>query len=144
LSGLEYRAAVRDISGNRGIMPNILIIGDDERLLGALESSFGSHSYQVYTAQNGVEGLRKVRQNPVDIVITDILMPEKEGLETIQEFRRDFPDVKIIAMSGGGRVGTNDYLRVAELYGAGHVFKKPFRLANMLSAVEGLIGAKAQ
>lgn len=80
----------------------------------------------------------------MDIVITDILMPEKEGLETIQEFRRDFPDVKIIAMSGGGRVGTNDYLRVAELYGAGHVFKKPFRLANMLSAVEGLIGAKAQ
>ena len=120
-------------------MPNILIIDDDKQLLGILQSFFGSHSCGVYTAQNGAEGLRQIGQNPVDVVITDIIMPEKEGLETIQEFRRDYPDAKIIAMSGGGRVGTEDYLRVAELHGAGHVFKKPFRLAHMLSAVEGLI-----
>ena len=121
-------------------MSKILVIDDDEQILRILRTFFEFHSYEVYTAQDGLEGLRQIRQNPVDVLITDIVMPEKEGLETIQEFRRDYPDVKIIAMSGGGRVGNDDYLRVAELHGACRVFRKPFRLANMLSAVEGLIG----
>jgi len=87
-------------------MTKILIIDDDELILGILRRHYESHSYEVYTAQNGLEGLRIFRENPTEIVITDIVMPEKEGLETIQEFKRDYPDLKIIAMSGGGRIGS--------------------------------------
>jgi len=120
-------------------MTKILIIDDDELILGILRRHYESHSYEVYTAQNGLEGLRIFRENPTEIVITDIVMPEKEGLETIQEFKRDYPDLKIIAMSGGGRIGSDNYLNVAELYGAERVFEKPFKLDEMLLAVQELL-----
>lgn len=120
-------------------MPNILIIDDDEQILGFLRILFEANSYEVYTASDGEDGLRQFRQNPADLVITDLVMPEKEGLETIQELRRDHPDLKIIAMSGGGQIGSDNYLKVAELYGAQRVFKKPFRIAEVLAAVEELL-----
>ena len=81
------------------------------------------------------------RSDPADVVITDIVMPEKEGLETIQELRRDFPGAKIIAMSGGGRIGPKGYLKLAEKLGASRAFAKPFDRMEMVSAVDELLAS---
>ena len=120
-------------------MTKILVIDDDEQVLGILRSYLSTQSFDVETARNGVEGQRMYRENPADLVISDIVMPEKEGLETIQELKLDYPNVKIIAMSGGGRIGTEDYLRVAELHGARRILRKPFKLADVLGLVQSLL-----
>ena len=120
-------------------MTKILVIDDDEQVLGILRSYLSTQSFDVETARNGVEGLRMYRENPADLVISDIVMPEKEGLQTIQELKLDYPNVKIIAMSGGGRIGTEDYLRVAELHGARRILRKPFKLADVLGLVQSLL-----
>ena len=93
-------------------------------------------------ASNGEQGLRIYRQEPVDLIITDILMPEKEGIETIIELRQDFPDVKIIAMSGGGRIGTKDYLHLAKIFGVQRTFTKPVAREQLLDAIKELLKEK--
>ena len=82
-------------------MSRILIIEDDEHVRGMLRKMLERIGYDVFDAPDGKEGLDFYRNTPVDLVITDILMPEKEGIQTIMELRREFPDVKIIAISGG-------------------------------------------
>ena len=77
-----------------------------------------------FLSDNGKTGIEFFRQDPLDLVITDIIMPEKEGLETIQELRFEFPDVKIIAISGGGKGGENNYLQMAQGFGAEITFSK--------------------
>jgi len=79
------------------------------------------------------------RENPMDLVITDIIMPEKEGLEIITEFRREYPSVKLIAISGGGRIGPANYLKMAKLLGAERTFAKPVDTSQLLSAIEELL-----
>jgi YesN/AraC family two-component response regulator len=79
------------------------------------------------------------RENPINFVITDIIMPEKEGMEVITEFRRDYPAVKLIAISGDGRIGPANYLKIAKLPGAGRTFAKPVEAAQLLSAIEELL-----
>jgi YesN/AraC family two-component response regulator len=91
-------------------------------------------------AANGKIGMHLQRENLVDLVITDLSMPEKDGIETIRELRRDFPDVKIIAISGGGRAGADGYLSVAKTIGANRTLSKPFDLKKLLDAVAELIG----
>lgn len=120
-------------------MSRVLIIDDEPQIANMLKTLFESNGFEVDVATEGNEGLRLFRKNRADVVVTDILMPDKEGLETISELRRDYPDVKIIAMSGGTMTGIDGYLKMAELQGAGRVFKKPFRLADMLKAVQDLI-----
>jgi YesN/AraC family two-component response regulator len=83
-------------------MANILIIDDDQQILNMLSQILKRAGYGVVEALDGKQGLKLYRENPTDLIITDIIMPEKEGLETIMELQRDFPDVKIIAISGGG------------------------------------------
>ena len=95
--------------------------------------------YEVVEAGDGNEGLQSFREAPTDLIITDILMPEKEGLETIIDLRRDFPEVKIIAMSGGGRTGNLNFLEIARRLGAQHTLQKPFGLQEMLQAVRELL-----
>lgn len=99
-------------------------------LRGALEGL----GYEVVEAENGHIGVLTHQATPAALVITDILMPEQEGLETIRTFRTHFPDVKIIAMSGGGRMQC-DFLTVAARLGAQYTFHKPFNLFNILQTV---------
>ena len=120
-------------------MSRILIIDDEPQIANMLRSLFDSNGFEVDVAHDGNAGLRAFRTTPADVVITDILMPEKEGLETIAELREDYPDVKIIAMSGGTMAGVEGYLKLAEMRGAGRVFKKPFKLTDILQAVNDLI-----
>jgi CheY-like chemotaxis protein len=86
-------------------------------------------------AEDGDEGLALFSRHGADIVLTDLIMPGKEGLETIQELRRVYPTIKIIAMSGGGRVAAQDYLTVAKEFGAVRMLAKPFSIPALAEAI---------
>jgi len=117
----------------------VLIIDDDAKIRRVLDLRLKKAGYQVFVAANGEAGLNLFRAEQPDIIITDILMPGKEGLETIMELRRDSPEVKIIAMSGGGRVGAEEYLDLAKKFGAQYAFTKPFTGKEVLLAVRKLL-----
>jgi DNA-binding response OmpR family regulator len=120
-------------------MARILIIDDDIQILNMLRQTLGREGYDVVAALDGKEGLRLYRENPADLIITDLIMPEKEGLEIIMELRRAFPDVKIIAISGGGRLDPAQYLRMAKSFGAQYAFAKPVEREELLKAIEKLL-----
>ena len=120
-------------------MARILVIDDDEQVLDMLYESLTLEGYDVLRASNGEQGLRLYREGHVDLIITDLIMPEKEGIETIIELRQDFPDVKIIAISGGGRTGTKDYLHMAKIFGVQRTFTKPVAREQLLDSIRELI-----
>lgn len=117
-------------------MARILIIDDDDPTRLVLRAILEQADHEVLEASDGLEGVQRFREEAPDLVITDILMPEKEGLETIQELRRDFPEIKIIAISGSGA----NYLSWAEEFGALRTFFKPFDRKKILAAVQELVG----
>jgi DNA-binding response OmpR family regulator len=120
-------------------MPSILIIEDDQRLRLALKENLTYRGYDVSDACNGLEGISKFISNRPDIIVMDIIMPEKEGIETIRELKRDYPSVKIIAISGGGTLGPEHYLKVALAMGADMTIKKPFRTDFLVGSIEDLL-----
>jgi YesN/AraC family two-component response regulator len=89
----------------------------------------------VYAAVNGKEAVKMQRTNPADLLICDLIMPVQEGIETINRFRKDFPETGIIAISGGGKIDSHSYLTVAEHFGAWQVFAKPVDMAALVAAV---------
>ena len=94
-------------------MAKILVIDDDPSILTMLKKMLEREGYEVDTACNGSEGLDKIEDSPPDLLITDIVMPEKEGMELIFHLRRKKPELKIIAISGGGRFNYEGYLTSA-------------------------------
>ena len=121
-------------------MKRILVIDDDMQMRQMLRQTLERQGYEVIDAPDGKEGMRLYHQAPTDLIITDIIMPEKEGIETIVELRRDFPDVKIIAISGGSR-GLNKeyYLNLTKKLGALFTFAKPFDRKELLEAIQELL-----
>jgi YesN/AraC family two-component response regulator len=97
--------------------------------------------YEVDLAANGREGLELFVKESADLVITDIIMPDKEGLELILEMKKLSPELKIIAISGGGRISPESYLECARHFGAERVFQKPFRQQELVSAVGELMAS---
>lgn len=120
-------------------MSHILIIDDDEQIRSLLRQMLERAGHRVTDASNGNEGLERFRAVPADLVITDLIMPEKEGVETLVELRREFPSVPVIAISGGGRLGTRDYLPIARQLGARRTISKPFSRDEILEAVKSLL-----
>jgi DNA-binding response OmpR family regulator len=120
-------------------MHRVLIIDDEPHILLMLKKMLERSGYEVDLAANGVEGIDMFRKSNADLVITDIIMPEKEGLETIREMRRIKPDLKIIAMSGGGKVSADNYLEIARIFGASKIIEKPFTQKEIISAVRELL-----
>lgn len=121
-------------------MARVLIIDDDEQIRQMLCRMLEQVGYTVDDAQNGAEGIARFRKQPYDLVLTDLIMPEKEGIEMIIELKSEFPDVKIIAMSGGARMGPDAYLQLADSLGAERCFSKPIPRADLLDAIRALIG----
>jgi len=119
-------------------MVRILVVDDDFQMREMLGVILERKGYDVKTASDGKSALQLQSSKPFDIVITDIIMPEKEGLETISELRRDYPRVKIIAISGGGRYQAESYLELATQIGADRVLVKPFGSWEILGAVREL------
>ncbi|MDX2415632.1 MAG: response regulator [Bacteroidales bacterium] len=120
-------------------MKRVLIIDDEPVILVMLKKMIEKAGYKVDLASNGNEGLELLRGKPFDLVITDIIMPEKEGLEIISIMRKEFPAIKIIAISGGGRLSPDGYLESANLLGAKKVLKKPFTMDEIVGAVNELL-----
>lgn len=122
-------------------MPRVLVIDDDEQIRSLLRAILEREGYEVETAADGAQGLNFFRKDPADLVITDILMPEKEGLETIRELCDEFPDVKIIAISGGGSLAHPEvYLELCKKFGALRTFQKPVDRHELVTAVREIIG----
>ena len=124
-------------------MARILIIDDDDQFRTMLKTMLEKAGYNdIEEAANGSIGMKLFRQHPFDLVITDIIMPDKEGIEMITELTRDYPRIKIIAMSGGGRTGHQGYLEMAKYLGASRTLAKPFKHADLIDAVQELLREK--
>lgn len=117
----------------------VLVIDDDEQMRILLRQVMEWAGYEVTEAGDGREGMHKQRNQPADLVITDLIMPEQEGLETITSLKKEFPHLKIIAISGGGRIGPEAYLPAAQELGADRVFSKPFDVRELAGAVKELL-----
>ena len=125
-------------------MARILIIDDDPQYSDMLRTFFERDGHSALVAVNGAEGLRAFRAQPFDLVITDIYMPEQDGLETIRDFKREAPQVPIVAISGGGRDGYITPLRYALDFGADQTLAKPFELLDLRRLVTGMLAERGR
>lgn len=121
----------------------VLIIDDDEQIRVLLEQMMHWAGFEVMVAENGKVAMQLQREDPADLVITDLIMPEQEGLETISRLKKDYPGIKIIAISGGGRIGPEAYLPAALELGADRVFSKPFDVQEIVDTVREMLGKGA-
>ncbi len=122
------------------ITGHVLVIEDEPQMRTMLKQMIEDIGCDVVKASDGKEGVKLYRANPFDLIVTDIIMPEKEGIETIIELKRDFPDVKIIAVSGGGEIDAETYLSMAKKLGARYTFAKPISREELLKAIRQLLG----
>ncbi len=120
-------------------MARILVIDDEVQVREMLMEILRRAGHEVDGAEDGDIGLRKVEQQQFDLVITDLIMPEREGIGTIIELRRNHPDIRIIAISGGGRIHPENYLEAARNLGVNRTFAKPFRKNDILEAIEEIL-----
>ena len=116
-------------------MARILVIDDEDEVRSMLRQMLEHAGHEVSEAVNGAVGIEIYERETSDLIITDIIMPEKEGVETIITLRRSNPALPIIAISGGGRLDATDFLSMAEKLGARHTLTKPFRRDQLLDAV---------
>ena len=124
-------------------MSRLLIADDNVDLRESLKLVLESVGYEVSLAPDGTRALEQQRRAPADVLITDIFMPDRDGLETITAFRREFPATRIVAMSGGGvRVDGALYLETAEVAGADAVLRKPFDPDALLQVLRDLAAAR--
>lgn len=120
-------------------MARILVIDDNEDVRAVVSGVLESAGHEVTVAPNGARGIEQQRKSPAEVVITDIVMPEKEGIETIRDLKQEFPELRIIAMSGAGMLNTANYLLTAKALGAHAVLRKPFGPSALLELVQDLL-----
>lgn len=113
----------------------ILVIDDDDQVRDVIRLWLEKEGFDVTVAGDGKEGIEMQRSDPAALLICDLIMPVQEGLETINQFNAEFPQVGIIAISGGGKIGPESYLSVAGHLGAWKVFKKPLDMQEVVAAV---------
>lgn len=125
-------------------MPAILLIEDDELFRTTLAEALASQGYAVTQAEDGAEGVKRFQAAPTDLVITDIVMPNQEGIATVRALRQFSPKVGIIAMSGGLAKDAPLYLKLAGGLGADRTLQKPFPLTTLLEAVKEVLALSGQ
>ena len=117
----------------------VLVIDDTAEVREMIGKMLSSEGYDVLEATNGEEGMQLIRSEPeIDLVITDLIMPEKEGIETIRELKQDYSHIRILAISGGGKIDAQNYLAIAKGMGADLTLSKPFVKQDLLKAVQEL------
>lgn len=117
-------------------MNSILIIDDEAPIRSMLRLILEREGYQIIEAPDGIEGIRHYREQPTDLIITDLIMPNKDGIGMIIELKKEFPDINIIAMSGGGLNKPDGYLKGAKQLGAKYTLSKPIDREELLRAVK--------
>ena len=122
-------------------MRRILIIEDDEDIRQWLRVILEAGGHEITKAENGLAVNNMHAASPFDLIITDIIMPEKDGFDVIRDLKKDDPNVPIIAISGGGRFKTDAYTRIATELGADHALKKPFDDDQLLNLVDSCLAA---
>jgi len=123
-------------------MAGILIVEDDKDLREMLKISLLMRKYTVLEASDGKEALLKFRPGVTDMVITDLIMPDEDGLKVIMKIKEIKPSIKIIAISGGGKAGPGNYLNLAKALGADEIFPKPFSINEMIKKIDELLNAE--
>jgi CheY-like chemotaxis protein len=122
----------------------VLVVDDDDAVRFCVASYFAEQGHTVAEAPDGRDALRLLgRESPFDLVVTDIIMPDVEGIGLIIKIRDDYPGVRVIAMSGGGKLSAEFYLEAAEMLGANAILEKPFSPGDLLAAVERLFPSEA-
>lgn len=122
-------------------MSRILLVDDDELSRSTIHQMLERMGHEVTSTANGAEALDLCRAHAAELVITDLIMPDTDGLELIQDLRRSAPEIRIVAISGGGRVNANEYLTVARKFGAVAVLAKPFSNLELREAIEQALTA---
>jgi CheY-like chemotaxis protein len=117
---------------------NILIIDDDALFRGVISRALKAQGHQTVIALDGVDALKTIRHETFDLIITDLFMPNKEGLEVIQEIRALLPVIPILAVSSDGLAGYTSFLKVALAFGANAALRKPFSPEQLLESIKGL------
>jgi CheY-like chemotaxis protein len=120
-------------------MPGILIVEDEKDLRGMLKTSLIRRKYTVIEAENGKDAISHFKPLITDIVVTDIIMPDEDGLKVIIKLKELKPSLKIIAISGGGKAGPGSYLNLAKALGADAIFSKPFSVNDLIGKIEELL-----
>lgn len=123
-------------------MPGILIVEDDKDLREMLKISLIRRKFVVCEAENGKEAITHFKPSITDLVITDLIMPDEDGLKVIIKLRELKPSVKIIAISGGGKAGPGSYLNLAKALGADAIYSKPFSINELIAKIEELLTIK--
>lgn len=131
LGAIHSKREVRNVK-------SVLIADDDGGLRSALKLALEANGYEVRVAANGGEALALQRKSPADVLVTDIFMPEYDGFEAIDGFRKAFPATRIIAMSGDAKRVKHEYLSAAALIGVDVTLKKPFQVGTLLHALRSL------
>ena len=119
-------------------MINVVLIDDDESTIDLITAFLPKENYSVFSTLSAKTGVEYIKNNHVDVLITDIIMPEVSGLEVISEMIRIKPNLKIIAISGGGAINTKQFLALAGGLGAHKILSKPFVANDLLSALKEL------
>jgi CheY-like chemotaxis protein len=117
---------------------SILVVEDDQTLGSLISRSLRKSGYHVGESTDGNKAITALEAARYDVVVTDIIMPDREGVETIIAIRARWPDIKIVAMSGGGRMDASMFLSLAENFGADALLKKPFKLQELLDVLARL------
>ena len=125
-------------------MPGVLIIEDDNELREMLKLSLARKRYIIQEAENGKDAINHFKPAVTDLVITDLIMPEEDGLKVIMKLKEIKPSVKIIAISGGGKAAPGSYLNLAKALGADAIYSKPFSVSTMIGKIEELLSIEHQ
>jgi CheY-like chemotaxis protein len=120
-------------------MPGILLVEDDKELREMLKLSLTRRNFTVIEAENGKDAIAHFKPSVTDLVVTDIIMPEEDGLKVVIKLRELKPSIKIIAISGGGKVGPGSYLNLAKALGADAIYSKPFSINELVNKIEQLL-----
>lgn len=120
-------------------MPGVLLVEDDKELREMLKMSLLRRNFTVLEAENGKAAITHFKPLITDLVVTDLIMPEEDGLKVVIKLKELKPSIKIIAISGGGKVGPGSYLNLAKALGADAIYSKPFSINDLIAKIEQLL-----
>ncbi len=123
-------------------MPGILIVEDEKDLREMLKISLTRHKFTVFEAENGKDAIIHFKPTITDLIVTDLIMPDEDGLKVIIKLKELKPSIKIIAISGGGKAGPGSYLNLAKALGADAIYSKPFSINELIAKIQELLNVE--